>query len=671
MARGDSGRTQPERPQLSWRLYRLCLAPVLVSLLTAAFAFSSPPPPLSSSLSPEAFEGIRAFAQLRHMTAIASSRRPGSVGDRRLQEYIEDQLQALGSPGSGGYALRTITANDQTAWGQRRQTLLIGSRAGSGLQSPIALIADRDSALNGDQAQLSGAAALLELATVLAQTETRHPVYVIFSDGGSGGGLQAADSLRSEVGGRLDAAIVLGDLAGSSTRAPLVQPFSSGLGGAPEVLFSTVSSALQSQLKRDPGAPGLASQLAHLAFPLVLGEQGQLNGVGIPSVAVSLAGERGAAADEPVTQARLQATGRAALSAFYALDHGPEVAASPSTSLQLSGHVVPAWSIALLSLSLLIGPLALACDAIARSIRAGNRVSRWVLLAITCGWPLLLCAACIKALAAIGILHAASNPVPAAALVFDVGSLATLFVLVALLAISLRWWKRLAWGNAYLGQMRSSGAAGVAALGSSCIFALLIWALDPYTALLLVPALHLWPLALSPRPAPKGRPARLALVLAPALLPLALLVAFYMVSLGLTPGEGVLELLAMIGGGYVNWGGALLWSVAFGLLAAVAFATANKGGALSPSRVRPPSQSQAPVLYRGERPFDRGERPPYRERPFDRGERPPYRERPFDRGERPFDRGERPPYRERTLNRGERPLDRERAPKADDAQVPS
>jgi hypothetical protein len=610
MAKGERGRAQQPQSQLNWRLYRLCLVPVLIALLIAAFALSSLPAPLGSSLSPEAFEGAGAFAQLRHMGAIASSRRPGSAGDRRLQEYISREMQALGSPSSGGYALRRIVANGQTAWGQRRQTLLIGARAGSGSQAPIALIANRDSALQRDPAQLSGAAALLELANVIAQTETKHPVYVIFSDGGSGGGLQTADRLRSALGGHLDAAIVLGDLAGSLDAKPLVQPFSSGLGGAPEILFSTVSSALRSQLRLNPGVPSLASQLAHLAFPLVLGEQGRLNGAGVPSVAVSLAGERGALASEPVTQARLQATGRAVLSAFYALDGSPEVADSPSVGLRLSGRLVPYWCIVLLSLSLLIGPFALAGDAVARSIRRGAPVSRWMLLALTCGWPLLLCAGCVKALAAVGVLHAASSPVSASALAFDAGALASLLGLAALLGLSLRWWTRLAWGRAYLRQRRGSGAAGVAALGCACLLALLVWTLNPYAALLMAPALHLWAWALCPRYAPKSRIRRLALVLAPALFPLGLLVAFYMVSLGLSPVRGVLEAMAMVGGGYVGWGGALLWSIAFGLLAAVVLAALHEGErAPLPPRMRLPSKSRTPVLYRGERPIYRERAP--------------------------------------------------------------
>jgi hypothetical protein len=605
MARGD-GRAQPAQPQLNWRLYRLCLAPVLLALLIAAFAFSSPPAPLSSGLSPEAFEGARAFAQLRHMEGIAADRRPGSPGDRRLLAYVEGQLQALGSPGGGGYALRTVTASGRTAWGRRRQTLLIGTRAGSGSQAPIALVADRDSAVRGDPAQLSGAAALLELAAVLAQTETRHPVYVVFSDGGSGGGLQAAAELGSALGRRLDVAVVLGDLAGSANRAPFVQPFSSGLGGAPEILSGTVSGALRTQLGRDPGVPSLASQLSHLAFPLALGEQGQLNGAGVPSVAVSLAGERGTAAGEPVTEARLQATGRAVLSAFYALDQGPEVPRSPSAGLRLSGRVVPAWSIALLALCLLIAPLAVAGDALVRSTGRGDRVARWMLLATSCGWPLMLCAALVKGLAAVGILHAASNPVSAAALDFDAGSLVALLLAAAALALTLRWWVRLPWGTAYLGPMPSSGVAGAGALGGSCLLALLIWLLDPYAALLLAPALHLWLLALCPRRAPRTRAGRATLVLAPALLPLGLPIVFYMVALGLTPAQGVLEGMAIVGGGYVGWGGVLLWSTAFGLLAAVALAAVREGRqATAPPRARPQSRSRTPVLYRGERPVHR------------------------------------------------------------------
>jgi hypothetical protein len=87
-----------------------------------------------------------------------------------------------------------------------------------------------------------------------------------------------------------------------------------------------------------------------------------------------------------------------------------------------------------------------------------------------------------------------------------------------------------------------------------------------------LPAPHLWlAFASSGRwDALRGAARRalsLALVAAGAL-PLALLIAFYAHQLGLGPGATAWTGLLLVAGGYVGAGAALLWSVAFGCLAA-------------------------------------------------------------------------------------------------------
>ena len=95
-----------------------------------------------------------------------------------------------------------------------------------------------------------------------------------------------------------------------------------------------------------------------------------------------------------------------------------------------------------------------------------------------------------------------------------------------------------------------------------------VWALNPYAALLVLPALHLWLLLVSPRAASAPAAAALALV-ALALVPLALLIAFYARELGRRPrrdraGTAVL----LLAGGHVGVAAAVLWSLAFGCVAA-------------------------------------------------------------------------------------------------------
>lgn len=604
MEERPSGRSRPPQASLNWRLYRLCLAPVIAAALILAFSLSGPAAPLSSRLAPEAFEGSRAYSQLSHMAQIAPSRRPGSSGDARLLGYLQGQLRSLGSPANGGYSISTVNISGQTTWGSMPQTLLIGQRAGTDTLAPIALIASRDSAARGARAQLSGTAALLEIASVLAQGETRHPLYVIFSDGGSNGDAAIVSWLQSALGGHLDAAIALGDLAGRDLARPLVQPFSTGFGLAPEVLTDTVSSALKGAMGLQPGSPSLASQLAHLAFPLSIGEQGPLNGIGIPSVGVSLAGERGPPAGERVSEGRLQATGRGVLSAFYAIDHAGEVSATPVTGLRISGRVLSEWAVALLAFTLILGPAIVSGEALVRMARRGRqRVRRWMWLPLLCAWPFALCGVTLKLLSAADLLHSPPNPVGASVLSFDAGAIATLILALAVLGGSWWAWPRLLTATGPR-KVPGSGLAGVAVLCTGCLLALLAWLIDPYAALLIVPALHAWLIAISPPHRPQSRAALIALVGIPALAPLALLLCFYAISLGLGPAQMLLEAMVMVGGGYVSWGGMLLWSLAIGLLAAMGIATLG-GSGRSTARVHPPPQSREPVRYSARTPVYR------------------------------------------------------------------
>jgi hypothetical protein len=484
-----------------------------------------------------------------------------------------------------------VRSSGQTTWGSMPQTLLIGHRSGTGTQAPIALIASRDSAARGARAQLSGTAALLEVASVLAQGETRHPLYVIFADGGSNGDAAIVSWLQTALGGRLDAALALGDLGGRS----LVKPFSAGFGLAPEVLTDTVSTALSGTMGMSAGAPSVASQLAHLAFPISIGEQGPLNGIGIPAVGVSLAGERGPRAGEGISERHLQAAGRGVLSAFYAIDHSGEVSTARSTGLRIEGRVLPEWAAALIAFTLILGPALIAGDALVRRARGRRRrVRRWLVAPLLCAWPFALCAAALKLLSIAGLLHSPPNPVGASALSFDAGAVVALIFALAVLAGSWWGWHRLS-GAGGPRKVPASGVAGVAALCAGCLLALLVWLIDPYAALLLIPALHLWLIAISSELAPKQRPAKLALLLVPALLPLALLLAFYSLLLGLGPAQMLLEGMVMVGGGYVNIGGLLLWSLAFGLLVAMGIATL--GTTSSAPRVHPPPEDRMPVLY--------------------------------------------------------------------------
>jgi hypothetical protein len=648
---------------LNGRIYRAAFLPLLFALVIAGFSLTGRTAPLSSPLAPDAFEGARAFAMLEALAKEFPERRPGSVGDRKLAAYVAGTLRGLGSAAKGGFAVSTRVARAQTIDGERTLTTVIAQRPGTTGEAPIAILAHRDAAGAGGspaKAELSATATLLELARVLAAGETQRSIVLVSTSGGSGGNAGAADfaahagELAMAGGGRgggsdeegsgrpIDAALVLGDLAGTRASGPLVASFSDSAGSAPALLQSTVAAAVAGQAGGSTAAPGTLAQFAHLVFPLAGGEQAPLDARGLPAVLVGAGGEQAPPAGEPVSAARLEALGRAALSAVYALDGGPAVAGGEAnggleTGLPIQHKAIPAWALRLLVAALLLPALAVLGDGLARLRRrrgrtqAGGRrsggpgptgasdqsVGRWVAWTLACALPFLACAAFAMLLGSLGAIPAPRPPVSEAALPFDGHAVEA--VLASALVLVLAWlaWPALMRRLALPVRPRTDAAA----LGMLLVLGVLtavVWVFDPLTALLLVPALNLWLVLAAAPPGAWGAGGRgvgrggvgrvgggrgggrvgggrgggrvgggrgggsiqALAVVALGVAPLALLVAFYAGQLDLGPGGVAHTALLLLAGGRIGLAGAVLWSVAFGCLAAallVALAPSEAG----------------------------------------------------------------------------------------------
>jgi hypothetical protein len=557
---------------LNTRLYRAALVPFVFVLAIAAFSLSPRPRALSSTLAPDAFEGAQAFAELKRLVAEFPDRRPGSPGDDALAAYVARSLEGLGGTAGGGFSVRRSHFDAQTIDGKRSLTTVVAQRPGSTDATPIVILAHRDAAAPGSQAELSATAALLELARVFAARETQRKIVLVSSSGGSGGDAGAAAFIDA-AHGPFDAAIVLGDLASVSERKPFVTPYSDGFGSAPDRLARTVSAAIMVETGADPAAPSAIGQLAHLAFPLTVGEQGPLDANGLPAVLVQVSGERGPAASEAVSRERLEGFGRAVLSAVDALDTAPNISSSMQAGVLTQHKTIPAWALRLLVAALLLPPLLLAVDGLARLRRRHQPVARWLLWTLTCALPFFLTALFACLLGWSGVIGAApATPVTPSALPFD-GFAARVVVAVGLVLL-LAWllWPALV-RRLGLDVRTDSEAAGVALLVVLLGVCLVVWAFNPVAALLLLPATHLWLLVVSPSRSEIGRrPSRLAALalVALALLPLALLVSFYVDRLGLGPGGTAWSAILLLAGGHVGVLGALVWSVAFGCVASSA-----------------------------------------------------------------------------------------------------
>ncbi|MGH2878018.1 MAG: M28 family peptidase [Solirubrobacteraceae bacterium] len=575
------------------RIYRAALAPLLLVVVIVGFSLTGAAAPLHSTLAPDAFDGARAYATLRQLLSAFPDRKPGSAGDERLAAYVAADLRGLSGAAGGGFQVSTHSFAARTAEGQRTLSDVIAVRPGSSGERPIAILAHRDAVAAGSAAELSGTAALLELARVFAQSETKRTIVLICTSGGSEGDSGAAYYV-AHLSAKPDAAIMLGDLAGEKAHKPFVLSFSGATATAPSVLERTLDGTISQEVGADPGSVGLSAQLAQLAQPLELGEQAPLNDAAIPAVTVQVSGPRGPVTGTRVSQTRLSNFGRAVLGAVYALDEGPDIAQAPSTRLELGARALPEWAIRLLVLAALFAPLVVCVDAFARLRRRREPLARGLLWALCGALPFLVAGLLVVALGALGILSAPGAQLSAQAVSAVGGApivlVATLLVLGAMTLARPALLRRLGFAS-----QPDHDASGLAAMLVLLAVALLAWLIDPFAALLLVPAAHLGLLAADSRPRALSLPA-----LAVALLPPAALLFVVAGELGLTPIALAESVVLALAGGGVGLFSALLWSLALGsLFSLLALTLSDRGGERLEPLERLEISTRGPLSYAG------------------------------------------------------------------------
>jgi hypothetical protein len=392
---------------------------------------------------------------------------------------------------------------------------------------------------------------------------------------------------------------VLGDLAGVTLHSPPVVPYSDAYGSSSTELQRTVDAAIVRETGLQPSEPSTLGQLAHLAFPLALGEEGVLSASGVPSVLVQVSGERGPVAGERISPERLEGFGRAVLSSIDALDAAPEIAAAPERGLPLDRKLVPSWAVRLLGVPLLLGPLFLVVDGVARLRRRRQPVARGLLWSASFALPFLCCALVAYLLGVSGAFAAASAvPPPPRAAAFGGGAFVSLLCVVV--AFCAGWVARRALIRRFgRGIGADAGAAGLGTLIVLLAVAVAAWIGNPYAALIALPAVHLWLLLADPGQRPRRWLALCLLAL--GLLPLIIVIAFYARQLGLGPLQLGWVAVLILAGGHLGVLGTVLWSLALG--SAVAATTLCLADAMAPAR-RLPSEPlevtiRGPLSYAG------------------------------------------------------------------------
>ena len=572
---------------LDLRLYRAAFVPVLLALIVVAFSLHDRPPAIQETLSADAFDGTVATRQIitwAHEPALAD-RRPGAPGDEALAGRVATALRA------NAFAVSNRTFTGRTTEGDRTLRAVVGERTGSS-NARIVVVAFRDSR-RSDNGSLADSATLVELAHVLGGRTLGRTVDLV-STSGREGGAGAAD-LATHLGGPVDAVLVLGDVAATTTRRPWVVPFGGGTRFAPLDLRRTVETALRDEAGADPGAPNFFSQFARLAFPLTLGSQGPLIAAGVPAVQLGPNGERTDGGG--FSTARMEQFGRAALRTVTALDGAP-VVRPPSAYMTLKGLVLPAWTVRLLVGALLLPLLVAAIDGVARVNRRRGRPLlwlRWVAAGIV---PFLLAVLFLRVLRLTGVLDAVppgpvgANAIPIAGR--GVSALVGVGVVLALGWIGLR--PLLLRATGVRGRPGSAGTAG-AVTAVLVAVGILTWALNPFAAALLVPALHMCLLAVAPE-VTWGRLAKLGLVTL-GLVPVAVVALIYAVQFNLGP-FGLLWMGALqVAGGEIGLGWSLLWAVVLGGLASAVTVVVRTERAAPRETAAPTSSITGPGSYAG------------------------------------------------------------------------
>jgi hypothetical protein len=574
------------------RIYRAAFAPALLAFVLAMFSLQGRPAPLPQAGAADVlFDGRSADQQLQSIVQQAPSRKPGSAGDARVAGALIHRFRQEGF----------VTTVER--WTEDGKSLrnVIARRAGVSPKT-IVVMAGRDSHRVPDATgSAADTAALLELGRVFqgrAATSTLELVSVDGQSMGDAGARYYAETLQNR--GDVVAVIVMSDLAAPRSRGPLVIGWSNDARRGSIGLERTATQSLRFELGQLPSQPLAPAQLLRLAFPIGIGAQGVLLERGIEALRISGSGERDPpAADtslDDVNVNRYGSLGRGVIRTVAALDasskrpvHGPR------SYITLAGQAMPGWAIALLAITLILPALIASVDAFARVRRRRQPVARWLWWLAAAILPFAIGLAVDEILSLVGVApDAPPAPLDPSQAGLASGAIVTLSLVTV--AIALSWLLLRSRVIRRAGQLPATAAAP----GAACVVSLAlafaalgIWFLNPYMALLAVPAVHCWMIATQTELRP-----RIAVVLvAIGLLPALILSLFYLVRLGLDPLHGIWYLSLLVTGGALGVPTALLGCVVLGIFASVAAIVRAKAKAWTAPEAPTSADDSTPSVF--------------------------------------------------------------------------
>jgi hypothetical protein len=547
------------------RVYRAAFVPALLALVLTMFSLQSRPRPLPQGLAADVlFDGRLAAIESARIAEREPDRRPGRAGNLRTAERVAELLEVRGFP---------EVERQRFTHDGKELVNVIARRAGQ-LRRQIVIVAARDAAVVPEATgSAADTAALLELARVFEGRPARKTLVLASVDGSTLGEV-GTSRLVSELPApdMVDGIIVMSDLASPTRRGPFVQAWSNDSSRGGIGLQRTVSESISQEVEFDPGMSGALGQLARLSFPVGIGPQGVLLDEGYDAVRISGSGElppEGNAPVESIDEDTIGALGRATLRTFTALDAGPRPDHGPKSYVTAVSQVIPGWVLSLLAGTLLLPALVAAVDAFARVRRQHIDVLPWLRWLGAWTAPFLAGYALAELLALTGATPAPPPaPVPPDVLPVDgaaLGVLAGVAVAMALALLLARWLS--ARPDPRLATPEGPGAAVAAALVLA-VTSLVLWFTNPFAGLMVVPAAHLWLLALLLKGPPPRRVR--ALLLALGALPPLVVTIYYLFALSIDPVAGAWYLLLLVTGHTVAPVTAFAGCVMLGTLCAAA-----------------------------------------------------------------------------------------------------
>jgi hypothetical protein len=530
------------------RIYRAAFLPAVFAVILVMFSLENRPRPVQQGLAADViFDGNVAFREMRQIVEQRPDRRPGSASSAAIARDLATSFRALRQQGF---------ETKVDSWEEDGKPLVnvVATRAGE-TRDQIVVMAARDSQSVPDATgSASDTAALLELARVIKGRPSQKTIVLASVDGsslGDAGARRFAETAEDR--DRIEEVIVLSNLGASSNDGPMLIQWSNDERRGSIGLRRTAAASLREELGRSDSEEGAIGQYARLAYPLGIGAQGPLLADGIEAIRLSGSGELSPPDDkrgvEDVDVDRLGALGRSALRLISALDaareppeHGPE------SYLLVSRKVLPGWVLGVLALAFLLPALIASFDAYFRARRRGEAAPGWWRAILLRAVPFVVAWGVAELVV---VLDQAPNtggtaPEPS---IYPVDGEAIAALGLSAAAAVLAWFavrsplKRRA-------VLAGTGGAGALTSLAFCTAVLLIWVLNPFAALLLVPAAHIWMLAML-----SGFHLRLrgALMVAFAGLVLPLLaLGVYLERLSLDPIEGLWYLWLLITGNSVS-----------------------------------------------------------------------------------------------------------------------